>query len=109
MLNPRPSASAYLTTKMFSGDDPLSALKFCVNVSANWYTPELMTLSARFFAAWQASSGPATVIPKHELYAVGLMAPAPGPSFLYTRALMYRLASSASTAPRVTRPTLGEP
>src|ERR1044071_8028257 len=63
-----------------------------------------MTLSARSIAAWQASSPPLTVMPAHELYAVALIPPAPGPEPLNTRAFKYMFARRASTAPRVMRP-----
>src|SRR3954467_7848592 len=104
-LRPSPASSANLMTKMFSGDEALSGRQFFENVSASAYrAEEFRILSTRFSAAWQASSGPATWMPVHELYAVALMPPAPAASLVKTPALMYMLARSASTAPLVTRP-----
>src|SRR5439155_25297070 len=105
-LRPRPSAAMNLTTKTFSVDEALSARKLFANVSASWYTPELMMLSARLTAAWQASRPPLTVTPAHELYPVALIPPAPAESFVNTPAFTYILARMASTAPLVMRPLL---
>src|SRR5258708_7269132 len=85
---------------MFSGEYSLSGAKFEFQFVARLYSPELMMLSAKLDAAWQASSPPLTVTPEHVLYALALT-----PVFLsHTPAFRYMLARMASAAPLVTRP-----